>query len=106
MHTIPLQAIPSQRFAIVLAGQNCVIALRWHQERLYCDLDAGGTAICRGSICQDRQDIVRARTPRFSGSLHFVDMEGRAAPRWDGLGARFVLLFAAADEDLPEGLRY
>ena len=106
MQQISLSQIPSQTLNVVLAGQYCTISLYWRQTRLYLDLQVGGSLICRGAICQNRADVLQSRHPDFDGTLHFVDTQGDRPPQWDGLGDRYLLVFVAADEVLPEVLRY
>jgi hypothetical protein len=110
MRLIPLASAPSQRFTIVLDGRDCTIALAWRQERLYLDLDVGAEPVCRGAICQNRADVLQSRSPLFSGALHFLDLQGERAPRWDGLcsesAGRWALFHVPAGETLPAGLRY
>ncbi|MDR2947129.1 MAG: hypothetical protein LBV79_10335 [Candidatus Adiutrix sp.] len=70
------------------------------------DVLANGSAVCRGAVCENRADVVQSPTPFFKGSLHFLDTEGDRPPHWEGLGSRYRLLYVAAGEELPEGLRF
>lgn len=106
MQKINISPLPAQTFNIVLDGQNCTISLYWRQTRLYLDLNVGATEICRGAICQNRADIMQSPSPDFSGTLHFFDLEGEQAPHYSGLNSRWLLLYLAAGEGLPQGLRY
>lgn len=110
MVIVPLSQTASQRLYTVLDDQACTLALYWRQERLYLDLSVGSILICQGAICQDRASIVQSPSRDFSGSLHFVDMEGASPPRWNGLytgrAGRWVLVYVPDGEELPEGLRY
>ncbi len=106
MREIPLAKIPAQSLNVILAGQHCLLAVYWRQERLYLDLAVNGTDVCQGAVCEDRADVIQSPTRFFSGSLHFVDTEGARPPRWEGLGDRYRLLYVAGDEEIPEELRY
>lgn len=107
MQIIPLRAIPSQELQVVLSGQDCTIFLYWRHGRLYMDLTAGMTPVCRGAMCQCGASITQFPSTAFTGSLHFWDTLGRqAAPKWDGLGDRFCLVYIPAGEQTPENLSY
>ena len=97
MQLIPLAQTPAQTLHIVLADQYCTISVYWRQERLYLDLSVGATVICRGAICQNRADVLQSKSQDFAGALHFLDLEGERAPRWDGLHngktGRWVLVY-------------
>lgn len=106
MQIIPVSPIPAQKFGVVLDGQKCSIHLYWRQTRLYLDLDVSGVPVCRGRICQNKVDILLSPVRGFSGSLHFVDLEGDRPPDWVSLGAIFRLVFVAAGETLPAALEF
>lgn len=107
MQIIPLRAIPAQVLQVVLDGQECTISLYWRWGRLYMDLDAGAAAVCRGALCQNGASITQYPSITFSGSLHFWDTLNRqAAPRYEELGGRFILVYLAAGETAPESLSY
>lgn len=109
MQQIPLSRLPAQTLNVVLAGQQCTLAVYWRQERLYLDLSVGPQAVCRGAICQNRAEIVQSPSHHFAGTLHFFDLEGDLAPHWKGLhtgsDGRWALLFLEAGEAMPETLR-
>lgn len=110
MQQIPLSQIPSQTLNIVLAGQNCTLALYWRQERLYLDFSVGAAVICRGAVCQNRADVLQSRSQDFAGTLHFFDLEGDRPPQWErlhtGTSGRWVLVYVDDGEELPQKLRY
>lgn len=106
MTIIPLIAEPSQQFQIILDGQECTISVYQRNQRLYLDLDVDATRIVTGAVCLEGVSVVQKAQSQFTGSLHFVDTQGRAAPEWMGLGARWLLVYASAGEVLPEKLRY
>ena len=100
MTEIPLQAIPSQELQVILDGQNCTISLYWRWWKTYCDLLVDSEPVFTGAVCQNLQWINQSPSILFSGGLIFVDTLGGEAPRWDGLGDRWRLLYFDADEAL------
>jgi hypothetical protein len=106
MQKIPLKQVPSQKIRAVLDGQNCTISIYYRFGAIYMDLYVGNTLIAQGNVCRNRASIIRAASAYFTGSLHFLDLRGDEEPDYHLFNDRFILLFVAADEDLPEGLRY
>lgn len=106
MKIIPLSKLPAQSLNVVLSGQNSTLSLYWRQERLYLDLKAGSAVICQGAVCQNKADIIQSRSQDFTGTLHFIDLEGDRPPHWEGLNSRWALIYAEQGENLPESLRY
>lgn len=106
MQVIPLLAIPSRTFQVILDDQQCRISLYQRGRRMYLDLDVGDEAVCRGAICQNRASIVQSPTRLFSGTLHFWDTLGDDPPRYDLLGTRFQLMYVSANETLPDALKF
>ena len=98
MEQIPLQAIPSQEVQVILDGQNCTLSVYWRWGHLYADLLVDSEPVFQGAICQNLQWVNQSPTALFSGGLVFVDALGDEAPRWDGLGTRWALLYLDADE--------
>ncbi|WP_308772267.1 hypothetical protein [uncultured Bilophila sp.] len=106
MQNIPLSSTPAQTFQVVLDDQQCRISLYQRGRRMYLDLDVDNEPVCRGAICQNRASIVQSPTRLFSGTLHFWDTLGDEPPRYDLLGSRFLLLYVADGEELPDALRF
>lgn len=106
MTSIPISALPSQEFRVVLDDQDCTISLYWRQDKVYLDLHVDQTPIIVGALCQNRANIIKTASPYFRGTLHFVDLLGESAPYWEDLDTRYILLYATQEEELPEGLRY
>ena len=102
MREIPLDAEPSQSLRVLLGDQECSLNVYQRGPRLYLDLDVDGRRICTGAVCLDRADMPVSPTAHFSGRLRFADTRGREAPRWDGLGARWTLLWLSEDEARSE----
>jgi hypothetical protein len=110
MQQIPLSQTPAQTFNVVLGGQYCTVSVYWRQERLYLDLNVGAVAVCRGSICQNRADVLQSKSQNFAGTLHFFDLEGDRPPQWErlhtGSAGRWILVYVEEGEELPLKLRY
>lgn len=106
MRKIPLQQTPSQKLRVVLDEQNCTILLYYRFGATYMDLYVGNTLVQQGAICQNRASIITLANATFKGSLHFLDLLGDDPPDYNLYNERFILLYVAENEDLPEGLRY
>ena len=98
MTEIPLQPIPSQEVQCILGGQNCTLSVYWRWGHLYADLLVDSEPVFQGAICQNLQWVNQSPSILFSGGLVFIDGLGDEAPRWDGLGTRWALLYLDADE--------
>lgn len=97
MLTIPLAATPSQRLSVVLAQQNCGLALYQKRTGLYLDLYVAGNLIMAGVLCRNLVYLVREAYLGFSGDLAFVDIAGSDDPQYAGLGTRWQLLYVGAN---------
>jgi len=98
MVEIPLQPIPAQELQCILDSQNCTLRLYWRFWKLYMDLMVDSEPVFQGAICQNLQWVNQSPSPEFSGGLVFVDGLGDDAPRWDGLGTRWALLYLDVEE--------
>ena len=98
MTEIPLQALPAQELQCILDGQNCTIKVYWRFWKLFMDLMVDSEPVFTGAVCQNLQWVNQSPSVEFSGGLIFVDALGDEAPRWDGLGSRWSLLYLDADE--------
>lgn len=93
MQIVPLLAIPSQTFNVVLGGQNCVISVYQRSTGLYLDLTVNNVPTLNAQICRDRTLLVRLTYLGFAGDLIFMDTAGTSDPVYSGLGTRFKLLY-------------
>lgn len=97
---VPTQAIPNQRFQVVLNGQNCTIHLYQKGKYMYIDLTCNGTVIREGAICLPNINLMNYPTPYFSGLLFFTDnTDHDQPPYYAELNKRYFLCFDdGADE--------
>lgn len=94
VQVIPLEAVPAQTMNIVLAGQNCQLALTTLATGLYFTLTADGVSICINTICRNVAHLLEDRGYLgFVGDFAFVDQQGDADPEYTGLGTRWLLLY-------------
>jgi hypothetical protein len=117
MQLIPLSAVPSQNFQIVLANQNCAISI--YQEdgydytdltlstfavKLYFDLAYNGIDVTNGAICLNQKRLlINRQYLGFVGDFMFVDTQGTNDPAFAGLGTRYVLLYLEASDLAANG---
>ena len=64
-----------------------------------------GGQIWGGVWFRNLVDIKSYPDLHFEGALWFVDKQGSADPKWQGLGERYALLYAAESEALPSGVQ-
>ena len=98
MITIPLNTAPSQELQIILNDQECTISVYQKLGSVFLDLIVGETDIQRGALCNNRLPIITAVTNDFEGNLYFVDTLGMSDPVADGVGDRYILLYATPEE--------
>lgn len=98
MLIVPLAAKPSQTLSILLANQNCQIAVYQKTTGLYLDLSTNNAAVKTGIICRDRVKLIRHAYLGFTGDLAFFDTQGTSDPTYDGLGARYQLVYLEASD--------
>lgn len=99
MQEIPLQATPSQLTNVVLGGQNCQISIYQKAQGLFVDLNVNGTDLVVGVIARDCVPLMAREYEVFAGNLIFVDTEGSNDPTYDGLGARYGLVYLSEAEN-------
>lgn len=98
MFVIPLTSVPSQKLSALLAGQNCQIKVYQKTTGVYLDLSINDSPIVSGVICRDRVVLVRDTYLGFTGDLAFFDTQGTSDPTYDGLGARYQLVYLSPGE--------
>lgn len=90
---IPITAVPSQNFTILLGTQNCALNIYQLSTGLYCDIVVDQNTIVTAMICLNLVGLVREAYLGFSGQLFFYDTEGTDDPYYTGLGSRFQLVY-------------
>lgn len=98
MKIIPISAVPSQTFNIVLAGQNCSMSIFQKSDDVYLDLAVSNTPIVQGVLCVDRVKVVRHGYLGFIGDISFVDLQGASDPDYNGFGTRYRLIYLEASD--------
>jgi hypothetical protein len=95
---IALQPVPSQILSVVLAGQNCQIAIYQKTQGLFVDVSSNGADISTGVLAHDVVPLVPTAYLGFVGNLVFTDTQGTSDPTYDGLGSRYQLVYLTAAE--------
>lgn len=99
MKQMPLAAVPSQTFNIVLSGQNCQIAVYQKTTGMFMDLVSNGTPITTGVRCVVFGRLLLDRGYLgFIGDFYWVDTQGGADPVSTGLGSRWQLIYLEASD--------
>lgn len=98
MQTIPLQPVPTQATKVVLGGQNVQLLIYQKPQGVFVDINADGTDIVVGVVARDAVPLMCRDYLGFIGNLLFVDTQGNSDPSYDGLGARFSLVYLTAEE--------
>jgi hypothetical protein len=93
MQIIPLQPTQNQTLTVLLGNQNCRINVYQKFYGLFIDLTVDARPVLAGVICQHANRIVRYSYLGFVGDLAFFDTQGKADPRFDGLGGRYQLVY-------------
>ena len=99
---LPIKPEPSQRFSIVLDGQNCTIELYQRFDHLYVDLYVDDTPVTQGLVCLDHVAIPQLSTNLFKGLLFFLDSLGFEDPQWEGLGDRYKLIYCPVEDIIDD----
>ena len=103
MMLIPIQPLPNQSLQVQLGNQPCTIQLNQTLYGLICTLYISGTLIIGGVLCENLNRIVRSLYLGFIGDLVFYDTQGSTDPVYQGLGARYQLIYIEAS-DLPPNI--
>lgn len=97
MLLVPLAAVPSQQFAITLAGQNVTIAVYQKSTGVYFDMAFNGAPFTSTVRCLDRSQLCADRGYLgFAGDFIFIDTQGDSDPDYTGLGSRYQLVYLEA----------
>lgn len=98
MLNVPVTATPSQQLSITLASQPLQISIYTLRTGLYMDVLLNGAVIVQGIRCQYNNKIVREAYSGFIGDFTFTDTQGTNDPTYDGLGARYQLIYLEASD--------
>lgn len=112
MLRIPVSAVPSQNFQVVLAGQNCAISLytmdgydytdptlNTPNKNLYFDLSYNGIDVTNAQICLNQKRLlINRQYLGFVGDFMFVDTQGTTDPQYAGLNTRYVMIYLEASD--------
>lgn len=90
---IPAQPVANQEFACDLDGKLARIRLTTTNRGLFADVTYDDVPVASGRLCLDRTDINPDRYRGLPQFLGFADLQGADAPRFDGFGTRFLLLY-------------
>lgn len=90
---IPLVAQPSQALSVQLGEQACDISIYQKSTGLFLDLSVAGVPVLTAKLCLNGVGLVQYAYLGFVGQLAFVDTQGSDDPTYDGLGARFILVY-------------
>lgn len=93
---IPVQSLPYQTFNVIINGQFIRIDLYQRSTGLYLDLWQSDIRTVAGAICQNENPILHAPYLGLGGDLFFMDFQGASDPTYDGLGSRYLLIYADA----------
>lgn len=99
MQQIPLQPIPSQIVKTVVGGQNCEMLIYQKDQGLFFNLNANGSDVVDGIICENANPLVCIQYNGFQGNFFFIDTQGNSDPNYAGLGTRFNLIYITAAEN-------
>lgn len=98
MHAVPLQPVASQSVKVVLGGQNCQILVYQKPQGVFVDVAVNGADVAVATIARDAVPLISREYAGFAGNLLFIDSQGSSDPSYDGLGARFDLVYLTAEE--------
>ena len=93
IYQIPLQAVPVQKAAFTLGGQEITVSLLPRLGRLYATVFADGLPVVRERICRHAVPLANEAYCPLNGELFFIDTAGSSDPVWQELGSRFILVY-------------
>lgn len=96
MQQIPLNAAPFQTLSVTLGTQPCQLNIYTLSTGLYMDVLLNGSPVAQGVLCLNNNKIVRAAYTGFVGDLIITDTQGTNDQTYDGLGARYQLVYLEA----------
>jgi hypothetical protein len=98
MLQIPIQPVPSQQVKVVLADQNCQIAIYQKAQGVFVDLNSNGDDISVATLAHNAVPLDPRDYAGFSGNLIFIDTQGLDDPSFEGFNSRWFLIYFTAEE--------
>jgi hypothetical protein len=99
MLVVPLQPVPAQTVAVILANQACRINVYQKRTGLFVDLYVNNVEIVAGVIAEEANLIVRSKYLGFIGDLAFFDLRGLMGdPVYTELGDQHILMYLEASD--------
>lgn len=94
---IPVPAVPTCQFNVILDGGLAQIRLTTTDYGLFADVTYQGVSVATGRLCRDRTDINPDRYLGLAQFLGFADLQGNSAPVYTGFGTQYVLIYGNPD---------
>jgi hypothetical protein len=93
MLRIPVAAVPSQQFSVVVAGQQCQFSIYQKSTGLYFDLTVNRKSVANTRRIRDGVLMVRHAYLGVVGDFMMMDLRGTSDPEYSGLGTRYALVY-------------
>lgn len=98
MQIVSLQPKKAQETTVDLGDQSVTLRIVQRTTGLYIDIGIDNEWIAQGVLCLNCNKLVRYPYLGFAGELFFADTTGSDDPSYEGLGSRFILCYASAEE--------
>ena len=99
MKVVPVSAVPSQTFQVILDNQDCDIDLFTRGDHLFMSLYVDGEPVQCSALCLNMVSIIQMPNNSFFGTLAFVDTLGESNPEYSELGSRYLLTYWSEGEE-------
>lgn len=93
---IPLAPEKAQTVTTTIADQRIRLHVYQKAFGVFVDVYVNDQLILGGVLARNMVRLIRSTYLGFVGDLVFFDTQGNAAPSYEGLGDRFVLLYEGA----------
>lgn len=93
MRSVPLNPVPSQTLTLLLNNQPIRLNVRTFATGLFMDVLLNNVLIAAAVPCLNNNKIVREAYSGLIGDFMFTDTQGESDPTYDGLGARYQLIY-------------
>lgn len=98
MQTISLKPVKAQEVSVNLSRQDVTLRIVQRATGLFIDIGVDNIWIAQSVPCLNCNKLVRYSYLKFSGELFFADTKGDFDPHYEGLGDRYKLFYATAEE--------